>query len=75
MARSSMRRSLLFREQPFIEGTGSTAPATGGCHRSLLFREQPFIEGRVGLGSVASTVVSLLFRKQPFIEGCIFRRQ
>ena len=36
--------SLLFREQPFIEGD-FYSPLTGAIGRSLLFREQPFIEG------------------------------
>ena len=38
--------SLLFREQPFIEGD-FYSPLTGAIGRSLLFREQPFIEGPV----------------------------
>ena len=37
--------SLLFREQPFIEGD-FYSPLTGAIGRSLLFREQPFIEGQ-----------------------------
>ena len=48
MGRNTVRknhRSLLFREQPFIEGSEPTTPPTS-APSSLLFREQPFIEGR-----------------------------
>ena len=41
------RRSLLFREQPFIEGCSGNTSARNP-RRSLLFREQPFIEGVAG---------------------------
>ena len=37
--------SLLFREQPFIEGRNYPTGGRQGAP-SLLFREQPFIEGK-----------------------------
>ena len=65
--------SLLFREQPFIEGPVK-GPYPVVLFVSLLFREQPFIEGELGEAWWNNLdEESLLFREQPFIEGRTFR--
>ncbi len=64
--------SLLFREQPFIEGKYA-GQVNSVAIESLLFREQPFIEGRTGTPRHTICRSSLLFREQPFIEGALWR--
>ena len=62
--------SLLFREQPFIEGSYNFSPretfSLGRCSfgSSLSLRAED-----TELDAIINGIASLLFREQPFIEG------
>jgi len=61
-------RSLLSREQPFVEASKrSRTPLR--LRRSLLSREQPFVEAEQTCTTRTCPTRSLLSREQPFVEA------